>query len=145
MAIAGFTSVQASNESNLTRALRSASLSATTDVEELSCNPVFLVIETGDAADAGVMTADLVKSGRLSTEQMDHVLRSMQSSPNQAAFVEAYNLRARMDSPHYQRFQAALQNDAYSDAEKKEVKKMFKAYMNGEKLTSLRIPSPKNK
>ncbi len=150
MTISGLTSLQASNESNLTKAFRGILL-----VDgNFSCNlenesprhrvdSAFHAIKEGKVADAGELAADLVLEGKMSPEK---VVRSTMQSPilDQIAFAQAYNLRMRMNSPFYTSIQKALNNDAYSQDETKDLQVMLDDYLAGTKMTSLRIPSPKN-
>ena len=151
MSIAGFASMQASNESNLTKMFRSSSL---TDVE-LTYNPclesprnrsqsTFQAIQAGKFSDAGEIVADLVAEGKMTQDQ---VVRATMQSPisDQVAFAQAYNLRNRMNSPYYVNLQNALSNPAYSNDEKTNLQGLLNEYLSGVKVTSLKIPSPKNR
>ena len=154
MTIAGLSSLQASSEkiSNLTRALRNAAnpvvMVDSADVESnVSESPqnrtqsTFQAIATGNATDAGELAADLVADKKMTPDQ---VVRSVMQSPiqDQIAFAQSYNLRNRMNSPFYKKCENALNNDAYSNEDKAEIQKALNAYLNGEKMDALRIPSP---
>jgi len=153
MIIVGFASVQASDEniSNLTRALRAVSIET-----ELLCNSMqqspnnrtqsaFYAIKNGDDVNAAEIIADLIYDKKLSNEKVDDMIR-VSPVVDPIKFVQAYNLRTRMNSPHCKKFQDALQSNEYCDEQKKEIQKMFDDYLAGVKLTSLRIsPWKKNK
>ena len=144
MSIAGFSSMQASNEytSNLTRALRSASLTDATDAElgfpgspRNRTQSAFLAIETGSLTDAADLMTDLGKDGKLSPAKMAEFVRAVQASPNPTQqdlqnFVTAYNLNNRILSPAYQFLKAQSEVPTITDLERDSLQARMYRYLN---------------